>query len=106
MASTVKLNLRLAYIDKYGTLKFVWVDGPNKQLIDAAAGAGKSPIFNYGCTAKLDTKIKYPELQQLVGRVCAVELKPRRYSFTSRLEETRGQKVEGTRLILIDITPA
>ena len=99
----LKLHGHLSYIDKYSKLKCTYIEeGDAHGKLSKHITEGNLPYND----TEFTVMIPVPAPEDIVAKIgldCILYVKLTYYNFTSRLEKNRGEKVTGTKLVLVDI---
>jgi hypothetical protein len=115
---SLKLKGIFSYVDKFGRLKFVFIDDVDetdetRKKLTNTCRADTKPFDETEftvCMPKSGRKTAQnhglPEdINDLIGRRVTVWVKVSSYSFVSQLEKNKGERVRGVQLILEKIEP-
>jgi len=111
---TLALKGHFSYISKYNKLIFTYVEdnGAYQTLERLCKGPDeyttiliRRPFNSSEFTVSMPRATPITDdIRALVGLECVVNVKPTPYSFVSKHERNRGEKVRGITLVLTDIT--
>lgn len=109
----LRLEGILSYIDNYKRLKVVFddvdeSDTTRKKLVNCCR-ADHRPFDETEFTVCLPKTIKDDvpdDIRALLGLRVIIHAKPVPYSFVSKLEKNKGERVKGVQLTLVNITRA
>lgn len=100
----LKLHGHLSYIDKYSKLKCTYIEeGDAHGKLSKHITDGNLPYNDTEFTVTIPAKTIPEDIVAKIGLDCILYVKLTTYNFNSRLEKNRGEKVTGTKLVLMDI---
>ncbi len=103
----LRIQGHFSYIDKFQKLKFTYIDETAFEKLSkhCSDNATSFPYTTEDFTVVMPRTMKYipPDVKKYVGLDCILRVKLQPYSFVSKLEINKGDKIEGFQLILINI---
>ncbi len=109
---TLRLEGHLSYIDKYHHLKFTSIDDATTQKLvnlkpDNAPLDYHTPFngaeFSVSLPPPLARAAVPEDIRALIGLDCTLHVTAKPYSFISKLPSNKGEKVNGIKLVLVNI---
>lgn len=104
----LRLDGHFSYIDQYNKLKFTFLDedlATREKLLKHCTDVGaQTPFTASDFTVNMRRGMRITDdIRMLVGLDCTIHVRLKPYSFTSKLDKNRGEKVHGMQLILTNI---
>jgi hypothetical protein len=96
----LRLEGYLSHIDESGRLVFIYTS-PDTYARLAEHCVGKVPFTDDSFTVSCK---RAADIQAMVGSKCVVDVKIQRYLFYSKFERNYGQRIDGCKLVLKNIT--
>lgn len=98
----LRITGHFSYVDKYNKLVFTWLEDDSRAKL-ANHCEGNMPFDNDGYTVSLPMKQVPADIRAKVGLDCTLHVKLTKYDFVSKLERNYGERVNGTKLTLLNI---
>lgn len=106
----LRLDGHFSYIDQYNKLKFTFLDEDattREKLINHCMPREDNvhkPFTASDFTITMQRGMRITDdIRMLVGLDCSVYVRLKPYSFVSKLDKNRGEKVQGIQLVLTNI---